>query len=350
MKRILIIVIFFYSISFIYSDDERYYFVDNGMIGYFNSDRQIVIPARYTYATPFNDGHAIVNLSRYNFAVINPNGDIIFRFFSENEYPRISDGMIIFTHNRIDGFYNLKGEIVLDGYERASNFTEGSAVIMRGKKSYYIDKSGDPYFKDKDIQPDFDYARPFKNGLALIRNIRNGKDYYGFINKSGDYVISDKYVYLGDYFTDGLCVAAIEYDYQRTKKGVIDINEEWIIPPKYYDIRIISKELFIVRYQDDTYPRGYWKLIDNKENDIKIFNPGSVATNTIINGNMILLSAKNSDAYFLVDFKGEFIFNGWFERIYMTQKGNYTSIVIKGKDAIITPEGKIVFNKDFFKD
>ena len=86
-----------------------------------------------------------------------------------------------------------------------SNFSEGLAAVQETKNGKYgfIDASG-TYL----IQPVFEDARPFAEGLAAVRLNKR----WGYINKNGKARIPNRYPFFADAFVDGLALVSSPVD------------------------------------------------------------------------------------------------------------------------------------------
>ena len=119
---------------------------------------------------------------------------------------------------------------------RIGEFVEG--------KWGYIDKQGTLV-----IQPQFDTAGPFRNGLAVVANDRK----FGYIDKTGKIVIPLQFASAGS-FSEGLASVRIG-DYMAGKDGYIDEQGKIVIEPQFdsafpfngglADVRIGDKYGFI---------------------------------------------------------------------------------------------------------
>src|SRR5690606_2238788 len=74
--------------------------------GYLDKDGNIVIPAKYKYASSFRNGKAIVKIDENNYALIDPNGEILntYDFYYMTD---IGEGLIIFSPYLSDGYYKF---------------------------------------------------------------------------------------------------------------------------------------------------------------------------------------------------------------------------------------------------
>jgi hypothetical protein len=97
------------------------------------------------------------------------------------------------------------GSVVIQPqFESAGPFSEGLAAVQTGKtedgKWGYIDKSGKFV-----IDPQFDYAEGFSEGLAAVRSGDDKSGKWGFIDRSGKYAITPQWDHVSR-FTGGLSI------------------------------------------------------------------------------------------------------------------------------------------------
>ncbi|AFW96838.1 serine/threonine protein kinase [Anabaena sp. 90] len=117
------------------------------------------------------------------------------------------------------GYIDQTGRVVIQPqFDSARDFSKGMAVIRIGKKYGYIDKKGELL-----IPLQFDYASDFSEGLARVK-IDNK---YGYISKSGQLVIPPQFDYASD-FSEGL--ASVEID---NKYGYISKRGSLVILPQF---------------------------------------------------------------------------------------------------------------------
>jgi hypothetical protein len=137
------------------------------------------------------------------------------------------------------GFINIKGEVVIaPQFDYARRFHHGLALVqINGKnvsknkrftdyiggKYGYIDKTGKFIIEAK-----FNSAQDFSEGLAAVgMPTRNGERIYGFIDTTGRMVIKPRFQEAGD-FDEGTASVRV-----GDKWGVINRGGKFIVPPKY---------------------------------------------------------------------------------------------------------------------
>ncbi len=95
------------------------------------------------------------------------------------------------------GYVDENGQIVVKHqFTGASEFNDGVAHVLSGKKYGVIDSEG-KYI----IKPDYDIISPF-NEYGLAQVTKDNKS--GFIDKTGKIVIPIKYAFVGDFNADGI--------------------------------------------------------------------------------------------------------------------------------------------------
>ena len=155
------------------------------------------------------------------------------------------------------GFIDKSGKWVIEPkFKEANPFSDGLALVCSKSNGLFgfIDRSGawviEPTFEDpinntvrgrEELQDD--YARDFSDGLALVRSKSNGL--YGFIDRSGAWVIEPQYDYARD-FSEGL--ASVEVN---GKYGYIDKTGVFVINPDFGIGYSFSDGLAFVRKKHD---------------------------------------------------------------------------------------------------
>ena len=188
--------------------------------------------------------------------------------------------------NRKYGYMNRRGKIVIEPkFDYAWSFSEGLAGIVIDRKGGYVDPKGNIV-----IQPLFDRAWPFSDGLALVTIKRKGS----YIDKAGQYAIyslkqvidrdgaltdSTTTISLSDankFYSEVQAGSTIRVPKQfkkarrfsdglarvahQGKGGYIDTSGAFAIEPKYFAARDFSEGLAPVRVVGNL-----WGYIDKNE-------------------------------------------------------------------------------------
>lgn len=180
--------------------------------GFIDKTGKLVIAAMYDAPSYFKDGIAIVELNKMSFAIDKNNHHII-----EKGLQGLSpffEGLARFEENDKIGFIDLKGNVKIKatlefGSEQSTRlmyFSEGLCRFEDGSsapKDKYGNFHGKFGYINKDgkviIPAQYDYAGPFKNGIAIVSQSGN----YGYINRSGKFLIPPIFANAG-YFIDGV--------------------------------------------------------------------------------------------------------------------------------------------------
>ena len=147
-----------------YSEGHSAYF-ENGKWGFLNLDGKVKIHPQYDEVSDFKNNISIVKKDG-KYGVINNLGTLIFPIT----------------------------------FDKISEFSDGMALAEENGVKYYLYQNG----KRIPLKNTFEYY-PFSEGLAKIKNKKNGK--WGYINTKGDFVINHVYTYAGD-FHGGVAVVS----------------------------------------------------------------------------------------------------------------------------------------------
>lgn len=176
----------------------------DGKYGYINSSGTIVVKPQFSSAGSFSEAMARVEV-KSKMGFIDLNGRVVVHptYDSAEDF---SDGLAYVKNRSEVGYINKEGEMVvhlsrdLVGGER---FKEGLAKVRnKGTGQYgFIDKSGNVVIETK-----FDGACDFSEGLACVTvsggNMLSGSN-WGYIDKSGAYVIQPKQLRTAGSFREG---------------------------------------------------------------------------------------------------------------------------------------------------
>jgi hypothetical protein len=187
-----------------------------GKFGYIDNKGELVIPAMYDIALPYNEGHAVVAL------------------------------------NLMPCLINEQNQRVIDTglYRQIGTYSEGLCMVESYKnEKLYINSKNEVVIK----LPKWVYeARPFNNGIAVVskevlhqenkfgREINTVQYRFGYMNRVGDMLSDLIYDDCSD-FADGYSRAIL-----KGKFGLLDQELKTIIPFKYTQISAISEQKIVV--------------------------------------------------------------------------------------------------------
>ena len=120
------------------------------------------------------------------------------------------------------------------------------------------------------VQPQFDDAHPFSDGLATVGKFSEDGPLFGYIDKTGTLVIPMRYGFPSD-FSEGLCMVPVEENGTQTS-GYIDKTGTMVIEPEFTMAGDFSEGLAGVMSAADNSRCGY---ID-KNGDWVIELPGNL--------------------------------------------------------------------------
>lgn len=185
---------------------------------------------------------------------------------------RFGDGRAIIVNGRGTGFIDKSGKTVIpEDYEDASYFSEGLAWVKNSEGWSYIDINGNVVIDGRTLggksdlsaggipvnqMPLIDYA--FQDGLAYYGN----GERYGFINKKGEVVIPISTAYHRlNRFSEGLALVVDERA-EELKYGFIDKTGKIVIDINYVDAQDFSGGLAAVNM--GTIENQKWGYIDQQ--------------------------------------------------------------------------------------
>lgn len=178
----------------------------NGIWTFYDYVREENILDRYDNVSCFINGKAAVK-NGGTWRIIDKSGkDVCDKKFDDvkllgsGEYA--FNGIMIAAYAGKYGIYDESGKSKCD-------FTAKDMDICMGGKIAYMDSTGKWGFIDNDgkivIEPKFDEAKSFSNGLAAVKL----GDNWGFINERGELVIDYKYSDGGYFTNNGVCFVGL---------------------------------------------------------------------------------------------------------------------------------------------
>lgn len=238
-------------------DDGFHKIEENGKYGLKDLENNAITPIKYDRIEPFSNGFAVVQFNNENGFIDKKGAERIVPYFLQN----FSEGIARGSYSRFDGpytYFNTEGEIITPKlFHTADDFNGGEAMVSfrlrvgfdrvdYKEKSGHINKFGF-WVYSKSLLPEcvgynflfsYDYVRSFSDGLIAVSF--NYK--WGYVNTKGKVVIQLKYNMAFSFINK----FAIVQNSINDKYGVIDVNEEIIVPFLYDSIRPFERGLAVV--------------------------------------------------------------------------------------------------------
>jgi len=233
--------------------------VMNGKWGFINKTGTLVIANQFDWVAQFSEGVAIVERSS-EFLVIDTNGQVLANLNQKKLSPdiddaRFSEGLmpVLSEEKEAMGYINKSFEFVIQPrFERAAPFSEGLArvaLIEDGmEKLAFIDKNGKFVVKPA-FNTDYDFLRNssnFSEGLAALseglNTTQTKEETFVYIDKAGQIVLATEFFHAGE-FHEGL---ATVYNSETDRWGFIDKAGKVVIPVEYQGVNDFSEGLALV--------------------------------------------------------------------------------------------------------
>jgi len=207
----------------------------DNMAGFINQNGKVVIKPQFSRCGGFHEELAWVGIGgKHGFMDTTGKLVIAAQFEGANDF---SEGLARVKMGGKYGYIDKTGQIVINPqFDLAGDFSEGLAWVGTGKtedvrkgfigKYGYIDKTGKIVIPIEFIIDNYDnYLKQFSDGLALIKlktkdSLVYGK--YGYIDKTGKIAIEPQFTYARD-FKEGLARVSGE------NRGYIDTTGKFVI-------------------------------------------------------------------------------------------------------------------------
>lgn len=214
--------------------------VRNGKIGFINAKNEIVIPFKYCYFDKYN---------AYDFGYLFHN-----------------DCCVITNEKGKFGLINKKGEWILNPiYDEILPLQKNGYRLVVNKEKYgVIDSNNNIVYPTE-----YDYIDIVSNGFVLAKEGKMWQiDFSGKVTKPFMYEMSEEILFVSGYTEDEYPIYT-NSDYAKYEilglYGILNtITGKPITPAKYYDVSILSKNIFEVQDKES----GNWYLLDKNGNII----------------------------------------------------------------------------------
>ncbi|HEX6046079.1 MAG TPA: WG repeat-containing protein [Pyrinomonadaceae bacterium] len=233
--------------------------VVNGKWGFINKTATRVIANQFDWVAQFSEGVAIVERSS-EFLVIDTKGQVLANLNQKKLSPdiddaRFSEGLLpVFSEEKqAMGYINKTFEFVIQPrFESAAPFSEGLARVAviehESEKLAFIDKNGNFVVKPT-FNTDYDFLRNssnFSEGLAALseglNTTQTKEETFVYIDKTGQIVLATEFFHAGE-FHEAL---ATVYNSETDRWGFIDKTGKIVIPVQYQGANDFSEGLALV--------------------------------------------------------------------------------------------------------
>ncbi|MBN2353069.1 MAG: WG repeat-containing protein [Spirochaetales bacterium] len=331
MKKAISLFIFLTAVISTCLGDDLYQFMYKGKYGYVDESYRVIIEPQYDSASDFENNIAVVEKDTV-YQVIDSSGKVL-KMFPYDYVSEFIEGFAAFKENNTFGMMNLDGKIIIKGLINYARFSEGLASVhLDLRKWYYIDTNGKIVFPTF-----FSLAHAFSDGLAAVQDSNSNK--WGFIDKSGTYVISPQY--------DEVAPGGFQYSHciviKDEKCFLINKKNDIVLKIKQTNSYIIGPHLFVSG--GNYILAGNYKLMtfhgrvvkENFANVIVKFHDGFA----------FFESSKNRKCG-IIDTDGKLLSPPVFSEVSFFHHGR-AFIIKNGQGGIIDTSGKITWVKDFLK-
>ncbi len=205
----------------------RYSFIDR-------TGKVVIDVSKYEGVSGFSDGLASFYLKEKNILLrgfIDKSGkEVIAPQFCD--FRNFSEGLAAVEVEGKWGFIDKTGHIVIEPeYDSAQSFSGEVAVVVKGEEDWLIDRDGKRLFSCNRREVVLSLHEEGKFSEGLLTAIDLVKARYGFVDKTGKFVIEPKFI-VASSFSEGLARVAVIVD-EEEMLGFIDRRGQFVIPPKF---------------------------------------------------------------------------------------------------------------------
>lgn len=230
------------------------------------------------------------------------------------------------------GFVNDKGEIVIPcKWTKVEDFQEGLAVVDDSSGKYgYIDLNG-----ERVIPCMWDKAEPFKDGMAVVK-VKEGRwDYKsGVIDKDNNLIVPTIYISL-EYIGEGL----FKHYQSGPRYGLVNGNNEIVRSPYWYSVGRFSDGLCPVQNREEEHRYGY---IDRGGRLVIPYWWNSA--NQFSEGMAVVMDKDRK--YGVIDIQGNVVIPCYHERLHDCHEG-LCAFEKDGKTGFINNKDEIVIDAEW---
>jgi hypothetical protein len=271
----------------------------NNLTGIINSDGYFIVKPKYDTISPFSEGRATV-IDGEGFKVIDESGKEItskgYSFIGDYQEGRAVVANTNEQGEYLYGYLNRRGkEVIPLSYESASDFQDGKVLVkIKGGIYALINLTG------KVLKS---YPYPFVNyygeGMLAFKEREDGN--WGYMDESGKVAIEPKYIGVQQ-FIDGKAIVTVE-NHNHDYYGLIDRQGNFIIKSHYNSLLNLGEERYALGKAIDPekpYLFPKYAIADSS---------GQIYTGFIYNGvsnfKEGIASAYNDELTFFIDKRGQ---------------------------------------------
>lgn len=199
---------------------EYFQFYEGNKMGIKTDDGQIIIPAVYDYVAIPSDNLFTVTEAGYT-AYFDTEGNVVLSFSNLYEsYGNFTEGLARVMRNGKWGFINREGqEVIPPRFHFADEFAEGRSIVRNEQDLHgAIDTQGNLV-----IDYRFPALTSFIKGYAKFGDLKT----WGLIDASGNIVVPQIYVSIGQVYRNKVTVQVLEGDEYKEGELTIGGGVEW---------------------------------------------------------------------------------------------------------------------------
>lgn len=212
---------------------------ENGMVGFKDREGKVTLKAKYINTGNYaENGLTKVVGKNHLWGYMNYNGKMVIKPQFETASDFTSNGLARVYMNGKAGFIDESGKYVIE-----PRFSGGGSKEYRG--AVFNEAAGVYQYETIDVKDFFSGAGDFNNnGLARVYD--ENTETFGFINKTGTYVIEPQFEYAEDFQEDGFAkvIQKGKITYINEKGECVNVSEPRNISTTFY----AEKDIDIEKY------------------------------------------------------------------------------------------------------
>lgn len=217
-------------------------FEEDGLLGLMKLNCEIFIPAQFDEIGQLANGRALV-LMEDMIGYLDESGKLVIKpqfetFPNDTKRGQFNMNHAVVRYKGKFGIIDKQGKFVLPASFTSIGDYSGLIAYSKGKGWGFMDPSGKIV-----IQPQYDYAESFVNGLAIVEKLT----LQGVIDTKGQIIIPLSYTSVNK-FSDELFLVS-----NGSKYGLYSDKGEFLVPIYYQQIRFVDKDLILLSNQNEVH-------------------------------------------------------------------------------------------------